>query len=83
MEYACKMRFGSAALRLIAFLCLLTAIMVLASQPAAGLVFLFLIVFFFCLGFVGSAPLPFIPILSKAQPLSFVPVCSPCPPPAR
>lgn len=83
MEYAYKMRLGSSAPRLVVFLCLLAAIMVLASQPATGLVFLFLIVFFFFLGLVGSAPLPFIPILSKAQPLSFVPLFSPRPPPAR
>jgi len=60
------------AIRLLAFVCAWLALLALVSQPAAGLVFLFLTVFFFFLGLAECISSPFVPIVSKALPVRYL-----------
>lgn len=69
------------ALRLVALLCVAMVLLASLAQPALGLLFLFLIPFWFFLAVVVSVPLPVVPVI--CPPLTFLslPVFSPRPPP--
>ena len=70
-------------LRLAIFLCVAIAVLVAAMQPALGLVFAFLIPFWFFLAYVVIALLSCVPTVHKALPFPTLPVFSPRPPPVR
>ena len=76
------MKTTYSGLCLVAMVCL--AIILLALlQPVPGLVFLFLIPFWFFVALVFSIPLPVAPKVRAALSLLALPVFSPRPPPAR
>jgi hypothetical protein len=77
------MKTTYSALRLVALLCLAMVLLAALALPVAGLLFLFLIPFWFFVANVVSVPLPLVP--DVCAPLSFpsLAVISPRPPPVR
>ena len=72
----------SSALWLVALLCV-AMVFVSLAQPTLGLLFLFLIPFWFFHAVVVSAPLPVVPDVCLPLPFPLLPVFSPRPPPVR
>ena len=70
-------------LRLVIFLCVAVALFVALTQPVLGLVFAFLIPFWFFLADVVIAPIRSVHMVCKALKFSILPVFSPRPPPVR
>lgn len=77
------MKTTYSALRLVASLCLATVLLAVVAQPIVGLLFLFLIPFWFFLAVVVSAFLAAVPDVRRPLRLQSLPVFSPRPPPAR
>jgi fumarate reductase subunit D len=71
------------ASRLVFFLFVAMAFLVAITQPVLGLVFAFLIPFWFFLADVVSAPIRSVHKVCRALPFPSLPVFSPRPPPAR
>lgn len=70
-------------LRLAIFLCVAMAVLVAAMQPLLGLVFAFLIPFWFFLAYVVIAPLSCVLSVRKTFPSPTLPAFSPRPPPVK
>lgn len=70
-------------LRLAIFLCVAMAVLVAAMPPALGLVFTFLIPFWFFLAYAVIALLSCVLCVRKALLFPTLPVLSPRPPPVR
>jgi hypothetical protein len=77
------MKTTYSALRLVALLCVAMVLLVSLAQPTLGLLFLFLIPFWFFLAVVVSVPLPVVTDVCVHLPLPSLPVFSPRPPPVR
>jgi hypothetical protein len=77
------MKTTYSALRLVASLCLATVLLAAVAQPIVGLLFLFLIPFWFSLAVVVSAPVIVVPDVCVPRRFASLPVFSPRPPPAR
>ena len=77
------MKTTYSALRLFALLCVAMVLLASLAQPTLGLLFLFLIPFWFLVADVVSVPLPVVPNVCSPLPFPSVPVFSPRPPPAR
>ena len=69
------------ASRLVALLLVAMALLLAVAQPVLGLVFVFLIPFWFFLADVPSVPLPTVRKVRKSLPFFALPVFSPRPPP--
>ena len=77
------MKTTYSAPRLVALLCVAMVLLVSLAQPTLGLLFLFLIPFWFFLAVVVSVPLPVVTDVCVPLPLPSLPVFSPRPPPVR
>ena len=77
------MKTTYSALRLFALLCVAMVLLASLAQPTLGLLFLFLIPFWFFLAVVVSVPLPVVSDVCRPLPFSSLPVFSPRPPPVR
>ena len=77
------MKTTYSALRLVALFCVAMVLLAALAQPVVGVLFLFLISFWFFIALVVSVPLPLVPDLCAPLPLPSLPVVSPRPPPAR
>ena len=71
------------ASRIVALLLVAMTFLLAVMQPVLGLVFFFLIPFWFFLADVLSLPLPTVGKVRKALPFFALPVFSPRPPPVR
>jgi len=76
------MKTTYSALRLVALLCVAIVLLASLAKPTLGLLFLFLIPFWFFLAVV-SVPLPVVPDVCLPLPFPSLPVFSPRPPPVR
>jgi len=77
------MKTTYSTLRLAALLCVAVVLLAALAQPVLGLLFLFLIPFWFFLAFVVSVPHPLVPNVCTPLPFPSLPVFSPRPPPVR
>jgi hypothetical protein len=77
------MKTTYSALWLVALLCMAMVLLSSLAQPILGLLFLFLIPFWFFLAVVVSVPLPVDPNVCPPLPFPSLPVFSPRPPPVR
>lgn len=77
------MKTTCSALRLVALLCVATVLLASLARPILGLLFFFLIPFWFFLAVVVSVPLPVVPDVSLPLLFPSVLVFSPRPPPIR
>jgi hypothetical protein len=77
------MKTTYSALRLVALLYVAMVLLAVLVQPVLGLLFVFLVPFWFFLAIVVSALLPLVPKICIALPFPSLPVFSPRPPPAR
>ena len=75
------MKTSYAALRLFALLCVAIVLLASLAQPTLGLLFLFLIPFWFFLAVVVNSPLPVVPDVCLPLLFRALPVFSPRPPP--
>jgi hypothetical protein len=77
------MKTTYSALRMVALLCVAMVLLAAVAQPAVGLLFLFLIPFWFFVAIVVKVLLPLVPNVFAPRSFPSLRVVSPRPPPVR
>jgi len=78
-----RMKTSYSALRLVALLCVVVVLLATLAQPVVGLLFLFLVPFWFFVAIVVGVAPPLVPAVCTPLPFPSLPVLSPRPPPVR